>query len=303
MTMNESDFARGEVTANGLKFRYLEMGSGPLALCLHGFPDSAWSYRYLLPELAAQGYRAVAVFMRGYSPTEVPADGDFSTATLGADVTALHDALGGRGDAILIAHDWGAIAAYGSATHAPGHWRRCVIMNVPPFKVFGQIGGRYEQIKSSFYFWFFQMHIAGDVVAADDLAFIDGLWSDWSPGYDAAVDLEYVKECLRDPKNLSAAMGYYHTLFNPATYGSEAFAAEQLGAWGNALSQPTLYMHGTSDGCLLLDEETQQGVLELLGPGSESLRIEDAGHFMMVQQPKEVNRQLLRFVGPPGSPR
>jgi pimeloyl-ACP methyl ester carboxylesterase len=175
-------------------------------------------------------------------------------------------------------------------------------MNVPPFEVFGQIGSRYEQIKSSFYFWFFQMRIAGAVVAADDLAFIDGLWRDWSPGYDAAVDLEHVKECLRQPKNLSAAMGYYHALFNPDTYGSDAFAAEQLTAWGNALTQPTLYMHGTADGCLRLDEETQRGVLELLSPGSESLRIPDAGHFMMVQRPKEVNDRILRFIGSPKEP-
>lgn len=46
------EFGRGEVRANGLRFHYLEMGEGPLALCLHGFPDSPWTYRYLLPELA-----------------------------------------------------------------------------------------------------------------------------------------------------------------------------------------------------------------------------------------------------------
>lgn len=85
---------------------------------------------------------------------------------------------GAAGEITHLAHafgPWGAIAACGSATHAPKYWRRCVILNVPPFKVFGQIGSRYEQNKSSFYFWFFQMQIAGDVVAADDLAFIDGL--------------------------------------------------------------------------------------------------------------------------------
>jgi pimeloyl-ACP methyl ester carboxylesterase len=46
------EFNTGEVQANGLRFHYLEMGEGPLALCLHGFPDSPYSYRYLLPELA-----------------------------------------------------------------------------------------------------------------------------------------------------------------------------------------------------------------------------------------------------------
>jgi pimeloyl-ACP methyl ester carboxylesterase len=48
-------------------------GSGPLALCLHGFPDTAHTWRHLMPELAAAGYRAVAPFMRGYAPSAVPA--------------------------------------------------------------------------------------------------------------------------------------------------------------------------------------------------------------------------------------
>src|SRR3954469_11770079 len=67
----------GSVEANGLTFHYLEAGEGPLALCLHGFPDSPWSYRYLLPALAGAGFRAVAPYMRGYAPTSIPADGRF----------------------------------------------------------------------------------------------------------------------------------------------------------------------------------------------------------------------------------
>jgi pimeloyl-ACP methyl ester carboxylesterase len=62
----------GRVTANGIEFGVLEVGSGPLALCLHGFPDSAHTWRYLLPELARAGFRAVAPFMRGYAPTPLP---------------------------------------------------------------------------------------------------------------------------------------------------------------------------------------------------------------------------------------
>src|ERR1700722_16470408 len=100
------EFRTGNVRANGLRFHYLEMGQGPLALCLHGFPDSPWTYRYLLPELAKAGYRAVAPFMRGYAPTEVPPDGHYRTGDLGKDVVPLHGALGGDAHAVLIAHDW-----------------------------------------------------------------------------------------------------------------------------------------------------------------------------------------------------
>jgi pimeloyl-ACP methyl ester carboxylesterase len=107
-----AEFETGDVRANWLQFYYLEMGEGPLALCLHGFPDSPWTYRYLLPELAEAGYRAVAPFNRGFAPTEIPADRHHvHTSTMVADAIALHEALGGDEHAVLIAHDWGAVAA------------------------------------------------------------------------------------------------------------------------------------------------------------------------------------------------
>ena len=108
-----TEFKTGSVQANGLNFHYLEMGEGPLALCLHGFPDHAYSFRHLLPDLAAAGFRAVAPFMRGYAPTEAPADGNYRSVTMAHDAVALVDALGG-GQAYLIGNDWGAGAVIGA---------------------------------------------------------------------------------------------------------------------------------------------------------------------------------------------
>jgi len=67
------ELRQGEVPANGVTFATLEAGpeDGPLVLCLHGFPDTAWTWRYLLPDLGAAGFRAVAPFMRGYAPTSL----------------------------------------------------------------------------------------------------------------------------------------------------------------------------------------------------------------------------------------
>ena len=80
------------VTANGIEFSYLSDGppDGPLALCLHGFPDTAHTWRHLLPRLAGAGYHAVAPFMRGYAPTPVAPDGRYDTGTLALDACALH---------------------------------------------------------------------------------------------------------------------------------------------------------------------------------------------------------------------
>ena len=107
------DFETGTVRANQLTFAYLTQGDGPLALCIHGFPDSPYSYRYLLPALADAGYRAVAPFNRGFAPTELPDDRHhIHSSTMVVDQMALHEALGGDSDAVLIAHDWGAVEQF-----------------------------------------------------------------------------------------------------------------------------------------------------------------------------------------------
>ena len=198
---------QGTITANGLAFAYLADGpaDGPLALCLHGFPDTAWSYRHLLPTLAAEGYRAVAPFMRGYAPTAVPAEPRYSAATLGLDANRLHEALGGGADAVLVGHDWGAIAAYPAASAAPDRWRRVVTMAVPPGPAMGGML-RYDQLKRSFYMWFFQLPLADFIVPSNDFEFIARLWEVWSPGFVGSEDFSHVRVALRDPANLGAAL-------------------------------------------------------------------------------------------------
>jgi pimeloyl-ACP methyl ester carboxylesterase len=170
-------------------------------------------------------------------------------------------------------------------------------MNVPPLGVFGRLAFRYAQIKRSFYFWFFQMKISDSIVPVDNLAFIDGLWADWSPGYDAKEDLPHVKDCLRNPANLQAAMGYYRALFEPARFGLPAAMEEQQAVWGRPIPQPTLYLHGTQDGCIALDDETAQDVLPYLGRDSKAERIQGIGHFMLVERPAEINSRILQFLG------
>jgi len=83
------------VDANGLRFAFLEEGSGPLVLLLHGFPDTAHSWDDLRPRIAAKGYRAVSPFMRSYSPSGIP-DRDTDQETLARDPLALIEALGAR---------------------------------------------------------------------------------------------------------------------------------------------------------------------------------------------------------------
>jgi pimeloyl-ACP methyl ester carboxylesterase len=92
-------------------------------------------------------------------------------------------------------------------------------------------------------------------------------------------------------------MGYYRALFDPVRFGSPAGMEEQGVVWGRPLSQPTLYLHGTQDGCIALDAEAAKEVSAFLGPSSEVERIEGVGPFMLVEKPAEVNNRILRFLG------
>ena len=272
------------VKANGLSFGALRCGdSGPLALCLHGFPDSAHTYRYLLPQLAKAGFRAVAPWLRGYAPTDIPGDGDFSLNALAADANALHDAYDGDTDAVLIGHDWGAMTSYVAAGLEPDRWRRLVTMAVPPPKTASAAFLNYRQLKRSFYIFLFQTGLA-PVVGMDDLAFIDGLWSDWSPGYDASGDLPEVKNSLRHQDNLMAAIGYYRAMFDP--HGTPSTSGH---------AQPTLYLHGDSDGAFGV--EGVAGAQEELPPGSRVEIVPGTGHFLHLEEPTGINRQILDWVG------
>lgn len=283
----------GRVAANGLTFAYLEAGTGPLALCLHGFPDSAWGWRHLLPALAEAGYHAVAPFMRGYAPTEVPADGRYQTGVLGLDACALHDALGGDGDAVIIGHDWGAFATYTAAAWQPERWRRVVTAAVPPLGSMTEAFFSYDQLRRSWYMFFFQHGLAEMAVAMDDLKFIERLWADWSPGHDGAIDLARVKDSLRDPANLAAALGYYRATLGDGYIDPDL--ADVQAAGNLPTPQPTLYLHGADDGCIGT-EALKTAASYLPAEGSRIELVEDAGHFMQVERPDHVNRLIVDFL-------
>jgi pimeloyl-ACP methyl ester carboxylesterase len=282
------------VSANGTDFSYLECGTGKLALLLHGFPDTAQTWRHLMPQLADMGYRVVAPFMRGYAPSAVPSDGCYQTAMLARDANALHESLGGDSAAIIIGHDWGAPSCYGAAIDAPTRWHRVVGMAVPPTAALGMaFVQNLEQIKKSWYMFFFQHGLADLVVGANNHAFIEMLWHDWSPSYDAKVDLEFVRKSLADPKNLQAALGYYR-----ATLG-DGYRDPQLSDLQNQMAagvptQPLLYLHGANDGCIGADVVESA---KKIAPANVKFEVvEAAGHFLQLEQPKVVNKLICDFL-------
>jgi len=273
------------VNVNDIDVAYLACGEdGPLALCLHGFPDCAWTWRHLLPELADAGFRAVAPWLRGYAPTDLDAQGRYQNGASVADAIALHDVLGGDSSAVLIGHDWGARIATGAAVFAPERWSKLVTAAVPPSGAVAQGFLTYRQLKRSWYMFFFQNPLAEFVVSMNDLEFIDRLWGEWSPGYDASEDLPRVKDSLRDPANLAAALEYYRATLNPAEHTVPEFQPQEDAIGGNP-QQPHLYLHGERDGCMGVEIAHMAASL-MTTPGSFVEIIETGGHFLHLEEPK-----------------
>lgn len=295
MSEHTGDFEQGTITAGGIRFGILEAGpsDGPLALCLHGFPDTAWTWRHLLPLLAESGYHAVAPFLRGYAPTGFAPDGSYQTGALATDTCSLDDLLGGGTPSILIGHDWGAMAVYGAAAMRPERFSKVVALALPPVAAVAESFLSYDTVKRLFYAHFFQSPLADFAVAADNCLFIDRLWADWSPGYDASWDLARVKESIGSPERITAAISYYRDTFGAGNQLPIYEDAQQ--ATSSVPPVATLYMHGASDGCMSADLAT--GVETILAEGSRVVVVEEAGHFLHLEKPGQVNDEILRFIG------
>ena len=267
--------SQGTVSANGVEFAYLSAGQpgNPLALCLHGFPDSAHGWRHQLPALAEAGYHAVAPFQRGYAPTSVPADGLYQTGALATDANALHEALGGGADAVILGHDWGASGTHGAVVLAPERWAKVVTMAVPPGPAMAMAFiTNLAQVQRSWYMFFFQHGLADMVVPANDLA--------------------NVKAALREPANLTAALGYYRATLGDGLK-SPALDAAQAATQGWA-TQPHLYLHGRNDGCIGV--EVAEAAAAMAPPNVTVEIVDDAGHFLHLEQPAIVTARILEFL-------
>jgi pimeloyl-ACP methyl ester carboxylesterase len=149
-----------------------------------------------------------------------------------------------------------------------------------------------DQIQRSWYMFFFLHGLSDMVVPANDLALIDRLWAQWSPGYDATEDLSFVKDALRDPANLSATLGYYRATLGSGRRDARYDAAQA--ATQAVPTQPMLYLHGRDDGCLGV--EVAQHAATLLPANVAVEIIDNAGHFLHLQQPTIVNARILDFV-------
>ncbi len=287
---------RGEVVANGVRYAYLEAGEGPLVLLLHGYPDNAHSWEHQLVALAAAGYRAVAPFMRGYPPTEVPPGGYYDRATLARDVAGLIDALGGGEPCHLVGQDWGAAIGYGVLGAFPRRIRRAVMLAVPhPVVIRRTLRRSPAQVIRSFHWFLFQLPWLPEVlVSAGNAAFLEFLWWLWSPAYRDRAHVAAIRKTMANPEVAAATLAYYRAALQPSR--RDPALAELYATLDRPIEVPTRVLCGSKDmrGRMLEDQR------DLFRADYQWHIVDGAGHFLHRERPAEVNRHIIEWLGAAG---
>lgn len=278
------------VSLPGNEAGVLEWGppGGELLVALHGFPDTAWTWRALAPILGEAGYRVAAPFLRGYAPSGIPADRDYSVRALADDAAALHERLGGEATTALLGHDWGAITAGAIAGDPASPYSRVALLAVPPLKwtnptrrtAAAWLGALARQPLHSWYIAYNQLP---GLAERNFTLLAEKLWRTWSPGYDAAEDLAHLAAAVPDRRHATAVVSYYRAL---ASRGSRSALAEPR--------IPLLYLHGGRDGAL--DPRFFPTVRTRVAPPSKAALLPAAGHFLHLEQPTEVANHVLDFL-------
>ncbi len=268
---------------------YLSTGAedAPLVVCLHGFPDIPRTWAPLTEHLCGAGYRVVRPWLPGYAPSSL--EGPFDGPTLARTILAFVDELSPSEPVRIVGHDWGSVITQFALAQRPERFRAAATLAIPHVLAFATNVERYpRQLQRSAYMGFFQLPILSDrVLKLRNYRFIERLWQTWSPGFDPGPDyFEEIKLCLR--ASMLAPLKYYRAM-------ASLKAVREMRATFAAgpIVVPTMYLHGERDGCV--DPEIAEDQEEHFSALFEMVKLADAGHFLHLERPAEVNAAILRW--------
>ena len=260
-----------------------------LALCLHGFPEHSFSWRYQLPMLADLGYQAWAPNMRGYGNSSKPRGvSSYQLDTLVEDVAAIIETSGCK-ETVLIAHDWGAVVAWHFAINDRLPLSHLIICNVPHPQSMQQAFS-WEQLKKSWYIFFFQIPKLPEFLLGRDNAKGVGEMirnTFVNPEKFPTEIADVFSRNANQPGALTAMINYYRALLrrgNRSNREGESFPI---------IKTPTLMIWGEED--VALSKETTYGTEKYV----ENFYIRylpNVSHWVQQESPEEVNSMISAFI-------
>ncbi|MFN2465144.1 MAG: alpha/beta fold hydrolase [Candidatus Dormibacteria bacterium] len=266
------------IEANGLNFNVVDAGVGPAVLLLHGFPDSCHLWRHQLPALVAAGFRVVAPDLRGFGESDKPQEVEaYAMGEILDDLRAILRTLG-IPKVHVVGHDFGAAVAWMFTVVAPGKVDRLVAVSVGHPVNF--LRPTIKQMQMSWYTYLFQFPgIAEALIPRDDWAFLKA----WSSG---TGDLDRYQHDLARPGALTAALNWYRASFNPRRLIEDNPAFPRV-------ERPVMGIWGAHDRALT-EESMTDSASQVSGPWRYE-RIDDAGHWIPLEQPDRLNDLLIEF--------
>ena len=278
-------FRRGE-----LVFDVIDAGpaDGPVVVLLHGFPEQHTMWQSIIPQLTAQGYRCLAPRQRGYSPGARPTRRrDYRISELAEDIRTLIDASGAP-RVHLVGHDWGSTVAWQVAQQFPDRLLSLTSLSVPHPGAFLKALVTSRQGLASWYIYVFQLpRIPEWYMKRGRGAFtLSGLAE--SRAAHAPELAEAEARAMAEPGALTAALNWYRAnlpvgrLLGPRPELPPVHAST-LGIW-------------SAGDALLTERAMIRSADRVEGPWRYQ-RIENAGHWVPLDQPDRLNALLLDFLG------
>ncbi len=283
-----------DVSTNGTRLHVAEVGTGPLVLLVHGFPEFWWSWRHQLTALAGAGYRAVACDLRGYGASDKPPRG-YDIFTLASDLAGLIRALGER-QAVLVGQDCGGFLAWATAVLHPDVVGRLVVVGAPhPLRmrqaIFADLGG---QLRASGYLLGFQLPWRPErELVRGDAALVADLMRRWSgPGFPDPQTEARVRQAMQIPGVAHSALEYFRWIFR-SMFRPDGW--RMLHDMRELVTVPTLQLQGMRDTCVLA--ATARGSGEYVAAPYAWRTLPGVGHFPHEEAPDAFNAELLSWLG------
>jgi pimeloyl-ACP methyl ester carboxylesterase len=289
------------VSANGARFHICEALPGmsasvvaapaPLVVLLHGFPEFWWAWRAQLPALAAAGYRAVAMDLRGYGASDKTPRG-YDPLTLAADVTGVIRSLGAR-SAIVVGHGWGGYVGWTAAALWPDCVSALCVVSAPHPKLLTSArrwlrpGKAVRHLLAMQVPWLPERRIARGSYVADHL----DAWAGSTSGFPSAEEAARYRNAFALWPSPHCALEYHRWLFRSRLRADGR-------AFGRALRRkvavPVLFLSGDEDPTQSVDQARASSRF-VTGAFREET-VPQAGHFPHEECPAEFNRLLLAWL-------
>ena len=272
----EARVKHGYADSNGVKIHYASLGTGPLIVMIHGFPDYWYTWRDQMEYLSDQ-FQCVAIDQRGYNLSDKPQGVEnYDMRLLVGDVAAVIKSLG-KDKAIIVGHDWGGFVAWQFAMNLPQMTDKLIILNLPhPRGLLHELATNPKQQANSAYARNFQQPDAASKINLEGLA-------RWVKDPDARA--KYVEAFKRsDPE---AMLNYYKRNYPKEPYTEDTSPVVKL-------KMSVLEFHGLNDTALL--PGMLNNTWDYMEKDFTLVTIPGAGHFVQQDASDLVSRSIKMWL-------